>query len=62
VEESILSREEIIKGLKDKRLYVISKKIDLSYPTLKKLARGEEENYTIDTLKKVSKYIKDSSN
>ena len=53
----ILSLSEIKEGLKDKRLYVVAKRTGLSYPTLKSLADGLDQNYTTDTLKTVSKYI-----
>jgi DNA-binding Xre family transcriptional regulator len=55
--ERILSFAEIKEGLKDKRLYVVAEETSLSYPTLKKLADGEESNCTIDTLRTISDYL-----
>lgn len=53
----ILTLLQIKDGLKDKRLYIVAKSTGLSYPTLKKLADGEDANYTRETLQKVSQYI-----
>ena len=58
--DDILPLKEIQKYLVDKRLYVIAKRVKLSYPTLKKLANGLDYNYTVDTLKAISKYIIES--
>jgi len=55
--EEILSLNEIQNGLKDMRLYLVAKRIGVSYPTLKKLSEGKDLNYTSKTLKTVSKYI-----
>jgi len=38
-------------------LYLVAKRIGVSYPTLKKLSEGKDLNYTSKTLKTVSKYI-----
>lgn len=54
----LLSLKEIAEGLKDKRLYVVAKKINVSYPTLKKFLDKKTHNFTIDTLAAVSKYLK----
>ena len=54
----ILPLKDIKQGLKDKKLYVVGKEIGVSYPILKKLADGVEHNYTINTLKSVSDYIR----
>lgn len=53
-----LSIEQIQDGLSDRRLYVVAEATGLSYPTLQKLARGDNANYTRDTLAKVSTYLK----
>ena len=58
--QDILSIDEIVEALKDKRLYVIARRTGLSYPTVKKLADGKKENYTLDTLKRISNYINHS--
>ncbi|RTL05706.1 hypothetical protein EKK58_07385 [Candidatus Dependentiae bacterium] len=54
---TILSLEQIKKGLKDKRLQVVADRTGLSYPTLKSLADGKTQNYTTETLKTVSNYL-----
>jgi len=55
--KEILSLKEIQENLKDKRLYIVAKKIGLSYPTLKRLVKGNSQNYNYKTLKLVSDYI-----
>lgn len=55
--EKLLSLSEIKTGLADKRLYKVAEITGLSYPTLKKLADGENSNYTMSTIKSVSDYI-----
>lgn len=61
-DSDILTAEQIQGGLKDKRLYRVAEATGLSYPTVKKLAEGKELNYTIDTLKAISRYIKECPN
>lgn len=56
--KELLSLEKIQLLLKDKRLYVISKATGLSFPTLKKLADGKKENYTYNTIKAISDYLR----
>ena len=56
--EELMSLKEIQKQLQDKRLYVVARAINLSYPTLKKLADGKLDNYTYNTISKVSEYLK----
>lgn len=56
--DNIMTLEEIEEGLKDKKLYVISTIIDVSYPTLKKLQNGDKGNYTYNVLKSVSDYLR----
>lgn len=53
----ILGLKEIKEGLKDKKLYVVSKAIGVSYPTLNKLLNNESHNFTIGTIRKVSDYL-----
>ena len=57
-EKDIMSLEEISKQLQDRRLYVVSDITNLSFPTLKKLARGGNKNYTYKTLKVISDYLR----
>ena len=59
--EPLLTLKQITHGLKDKRLHRVAKKIDVSYPTLRKLSDGVDSNYTYKTLEKVSKYIRRSN-
>ena len=61
-DNDILSIGQIKEALKDKRLYVVAESTGLSYPTIKKLADGKELNYTVDTLKAISKYVRDTKN
>jgi len=58
-DDTILSLDLIKAGLRDKRLYSVAGSTGLSYPTVKKLAGGGEFNYTRDTLKVISKYVKE---
>ena len=58
----IMNLEVIKDGLQDKRLYTVAERTGVSYPTLKKLYDGEQANYTIDTLKKVTRYLLNSLN
>lgn len=55
--DTILSIEQIREGLKDKKLLVVANALDISYPTLKKLADGKDLNYTINVIRKVSDYL-----
>lgn len=61
-DNDILSIGQIKEALKDKRLYMVARATGLSYPTIKKLADGKELNYTVDTLKAISKYVRYTSN
>jgi DNA-binding Xre family transcriptional regulator len=56
--KELLSLEKIQLLLKDKRLYIVSKATGLSFPTLKKLADGKKENYTYNTIKAISDYLR----
>lgn len=58
---NILNLEQIKRALEDRRLNKVAKATGLSYPTLKKLAKGEKTNYTLDTLRAISKYIQDTN-
>lgn len=52
--------EQIQKYLADKRLYVVSANCGLSYPTLRHLADGDDRDYSMKTLRIISKYINDN--
>lgn len=58
----IMSLAEMSEALKDRRLYRVAKAIDVSYPTLKKIVDGEEGNFTMNTLEKISNYLTQSQN
>lgn len=53
----IMSLDDIKKGLEDRRLLKVSEITGLSYPTLKKLANGDDANYTLATIIAVSEYL-----
>lgn len=53
----LLTLEQIKNNLADKRLYKVAEITGLSYPTLKKMADGEDANYTMATVQAVSQYI-----
>lgn len=59
---SLLTLEEIKEALVDKRLYKVAEATGLSYPTLKKMADGEQANYTLATIHAVSLYIHSTKN
>jgi hypothetical protein len=60
IESTVLSVHQIRKFLIDKKLRLVAKGANLSYPTLKRfLTTGYEDvNFTTDTLKKISDYIR----
>lgn len=58
----LLTLEQIKINLADKRLYKVAEITGLSYPTLKKMADGEDANYTMATVQAVSQYIYDIQN
>lgn len=58
----MLTLEQIKNNLADKRLYKVAEITGLSYPTLKKMADGEDANYTMATVQAVSQYIYDIQN
>lgn len=58
--DELMTLEEIQKQLQDKRLYVVARVTKLSYPTVKKLADGKPENYTYNTIFKLTKYLRPS--
>jgi hypothetical protein len=55
--KNILTLDQISDELQDRKLSVVSKATKLSVGTLNKLKKGEETNYTIETLKVISDYI-----
>ena len=59
---NILELAQIKGALEDRRLGVVAKKTGLSFPTVSRLANGEEDNYTLATLRAISKYIRDTNN
>ena len=59
IASEIMTLQQIQDALKDRRLYVVAKETGLTYPTIKKMADGKELNYTLNTIKAVSKYLSD---
>jgi len=57
----MLTLKEIKEGLQDRRIYVVAEVCGLSYPTIKAMADGEDKNFTIDSIKKVSEYLRKTS-
>lgn len=62
IKAPLLTLDQIKNNLADKRLYKVAEITGLSYPTLKKMADGEDANYTMATVQVVSQYIYDSQN
>lgn len=54
----LMTLEEIRERLKDKRLQIVAKAINLSYPTLKKISDGKYSNCTQKTIFKLTEYLK----
>lgn len=50
----------ISEALQDRRLYKVAEETGLSYPTIKSLADAKMDNYTLNTLIKVSEYIRNT--
>lgn len=57
IEKHILELEEIQERLQDKKLYEVANKTGVSYPTLRRLQKGEKLNYTLRVLKSISEYL-----
>ena len=55
--QPILSLDAISRGLKDKRLYDVSKACGVSYPVLKRLLDQTSDDFRMRTLRLVSAYI-----
>lgn len=55
--DKILSFDQIAKGLKHLRLHRVAKECKLSYPVLKRMADRRDENFTLESLRRVSSYI-----
>lgn len=53
----MLTLEQIQERLKDRRLYVISKEIGVSYPTLLAIARGESKNPSYRIVQLICEYL-----
>ena len=54
----LMSLDEMKEALKKFKLYVVAKHTNISYPTIKKIADGKDENYTLKILTKLSNYLK----
>lgn len=57
-----LSFEELKEKLADKKLYVVAKKTGLSFPTLRKMALGTGKGYNMETMRKITEYLRPSNN
>lgn len=57
----ILSFEDIKTGLKDRRLYHVEKASYVSYTTLKQLINNTNDDFRLNTLKRISRYLLNSS-
>ena len=57
MQEDILTLEEISEGLQCVSLRRLSKKINMSYPTLYELSMGNDKNYKLSTLFTITKYL-----
>ena len=55
----ILDLDEIARRLADRKPSAVRLRTGLSYGTLRKLAEGKVTNYTVDTIRKISKYLED---
>ena len=55
--KDILPLDHIADSLQDMKLSVVGKRSGLSFPTLKKLQLGEETDYSMKTLRKISAYL-----
>lgn len=49
--------EEIVQKLSDRNLKEVSRRVDLSYQTIRRIALKEEENPSYKTLKALSDYF-----
>lgn len=56
--ESFMSIDSIQHALQDRKLYVVSERTRISYPTLKRLREGLPCNYTVNTLRKITEYLR----
>ena len=54
---NVLSLKEIREYLEDKKIGVVSARSGLSYASVRNLFVGAKQNYTLETLEKISKYI-----
>jgi len=57
----IRNLEEIKEALNGERLLIVADQTGLSYPTVNKLATGEVNNYSYDTVKRISIWLNDKS-
>ena len=57
----VLSLDEIKSQLQNEKLLIVAGETGLSYPTVNKLAAGETNNYSLDTLRRVSIYLNDKT-
>jgi hypothetical protein len=53
----MMTIDEIVKALHDRKATVVSQEVGLSYQTVWRIARGEVKNVSYDTAKKLSDYL-----
>lgn len=52
-----MNLDQVVKKLSDRNLMEISRRVDLSYQTIRRIALKEEQNPSYNTLKKLSDYF-----
>jgi transcriptional regulator with XRE-family HTH domain len=52
-----MNLEEVVQKLSDRNLKEVSRRVDLSYQTIRRIALKEEQNPSYNTLKKLTDYF-----
>lgn len=55
----MMTLDDIVKALHDRKATIVSQEVGLSYQTVWRIARGETKNVSYDTAKKLSDYLTD---
>ena len=53
----MMTLDDIVKALHDRKATVVSQEVGLSYQTVWRIARGEVKNISYETAKKLSDYF-----
>jgi transcriptional regulator with XRE-family HTH domain len=53
----MMTLDDIVKALHDRKATVVAQEVGLSYQTVWRVARGETKNVSYDTAKKLSDYL-----